>query len=531
MNNDLLKAVKKHGSIRAAAKALGIPKSTAQDMYTKAVSTQIKESKIRNPINIAAPKANKDVKRVIFTSAQDQTVVHLPFLKNLEAYAKFMNAELVVAGFTYNKSLYEDHRAEVASFAEEVKPYLSIERYNVGKNVVFCGEMNILPTAVLPLSGLETYTMDKWGIFPHAKVQLKSIPTQKSNLVKMIMTTGAVTKPNYVLKKAGIKAQFHHVYGAVMVEVKGDGSFFCRHLLGDKKDGSFYDLDRFVQDQKITEGHNALAVTWGDLHIEKADPMCFKRSFGYDLATGDWTTTEHKNIPKDKESLLDYLKPQYQFFHDIIDFSARNHHNIKDPHFLFEKYVNNQDKVEDVIKLARDFLEKTQRDFCMSFVVESNHDLALMKWLKAADYREDPPNALFFLKAQLLVYTAIANKDNDFSVLEELLLEKGPLEKTVFLREDESFLLGNEIECAMHGHLGANGARGSSNSFSKMGPKANVAHTHSCEIRDGIYTAGISGSLDLGYNKGLSSWAHGHIITYKNLKRAILVMNNGEFFA
>jgi hypothetical protein len=61
------------------------------------------------------------------------------------------------------------------------------------------------------------------------------------------MTTGAVTMPNYIRKKAGIKATFHHVVGAVIVAVDSSGAFWCRHIQANSlKDGSFYDLDRFI---------------------------------------------------------------------------------------------------------------------------------------------------------------------------------------------------------------------------------------------------------------------------------------------
>jgi hypothetical protein len=98
----------------------------------------------------------------------------------------------------------------------------------------------------------------------------------------------------------------------------------------------------------------------------------------------------------------------------------------------------------------------------------------------------------------------------------------------LFLREDESFRLF-DIEFGIHGHLGANGARGSLNTFRKMGPKANVGHAHSAAILDGIYQAGVSGNLDMGYNRGLSSWSHSHIVTYANGKRAIITMSDGEW--
>jgi hypothetical protein len=101
----------------------------------------------------------------------------------------------------------------------------------------------------------------------------------------------------------------------------------------------------------------------------------------------------------------------------------------------------------------------------------------------------------------------------------------------VFVSEDNSFTICGNIECGMHGHLGANGARPSPTQFARAGAKSNTGHTHSPAILDGAYVAGVSGSLDMGYNKGLSSWAPAHIVTYPNGKRTILTMCNGTFSA
>jgi hypothetical protein len=83
----------------------------------------------------------------------------------------------------------------------------------------------------------------------------------------------------------------------------------------------------------------------------------------------------------------------------------------------------------------------------------------------------------------------------------------------------------------MHGHTGVNGARGSPAGYRKMDTKANTGHTHSAGITDGVYTAGVSGKLDMGYNKGPSSWSHSHIITYPNGKRSIITTKAGKWHA
>ena len=105
----------------------------------------------------------------------------------------------------------------------------------------------------------------------------------------------------------------------------------------------------------------------------------------------------------------------------------------------------------------------------------------------------------------------------------------------LFLGEDESYVICPDahggIECGMHGHLGINGAKPSPLSLSKMGRKANTAHTHSAAIVDGMYVAGTSTKLEVGYNKGPGSWSQSHIVTYPSGKRAIVTIQGGKWRA
>ena len=454
--------------------------------------------------------------------------MHENFLQQLEAYSEWLSdCELFIGGFTYNKGLFEDNDARNGWYHERVRPYLTNEQFKIGQRLMFCGEMNTLPTAVNPLSGFEVYTRDSWGIFPHAKIQLQSIATAKFAPSKQLMTTGCVTMPNYVQKKAGIKASFHHQLGAVLVELMPDGSFFCRHLISDgigEDEGGFYDLDRRIENGAVTTGHRVEALNYGDIHHEKLDPTVALTTWGYDVETGK--TISNVN-------LLDLLKPRHQFFHDLSDFAPRNHHNIKDPHFLFRTHQTGTDNVEEALIGCSRFLDATFREWCSSRVIQSNHDNALLRWLKEVDYRTDPVNALFFLECQTSYYRQLADGVRDPAIFEQVLRGFVPngLAGVGFISEDDSYLICGNIECAMHGHLGANGARGNPRHYTRMGSKSNTGHTHSPQIIDGAYVAGVSGSLDMGYNRGLSSWDHSHIVTYPNGARAILSMMEGRWFA
>lgn len=585
----LKELVEKVGGQRQFARKFGIPRTTLQTHLYK----EVRQGYMHRPAPEAIVKpVDQPVQRYILSSAQDSTELHTQFLTNLEAYAEFLRkegpCEIMISGFTYSKKLFQENdprhiaaRKESASKYDDegkdrvywdprIEPYRMQERVRLSDRIDFAGEMNTLPTAATPLSNFETYTRHRWGIFPHAKVQLKSVPTMKDAPAKIIMTTGAVTKTNYLRKRAGLVASFHHAIGAVLVEIAQDGTFFCRHLLGEH-DGSFYDLDRHIEtadvddvnvllqvspdlfegqdlfgyvDEKnweatvITTGHRAKAINWGDLHVAQIDPQVSKAAFGIwpgakQKGSGQEGRLWHSFGPLDtyQEPLIDVMRPEKQFFHDVADFQSRNHHNMRDPHHMFSLFVDGVDSVEEEMREVAMFISQTRRDFCETVIVESNHDLALRRWLKEADYRVDPRNAMFFLRCQLASYDAIKRRDHSFSIFEHVLTEafdSWRCDGVRFLREDESYMVG-DIEKGMHGHLGANGARGTPAAFTKMGSKATTGHTHSCEIRDGIYTSGTSSKLDLGYNSGLSSWSHSHVVTLPNLKRQIITMQNGKW--
>jgi hypothetical protein len=167
-------------------------------------------------------------------------------------------------------------------------------------------------------------------------------------------------------------------------------------------------------------------------------------------------------------------------------------------------------------------------DDCQTVVVQSNHDNALLKWLKTADYKADPENALFFLECELEMHRWLRS-GNDCPIFELVLKKAGIPDGVTFVGEDDSYLTCGDIENAMHGHLGANGAKASPAAFTRMGSKSITGHTHSPGITDGNMTVGVSGGLDMGYNKGLSSWLHAHGLTQPNGKRQLLVMMNGQF--
>ncbi len=464
------------------------------------------------------------VDRWLLTAAQDETPISEPFWGNLHRYAEHIGAEVMVGGFTYNKALFEDHAARTGVFAAAVQPYLVHDDVNLGP-LLFAAKMNILPTAVRPLSGLDSYSRGRWAVYPHAKVQLVSVPSLPGTHPAMIMTTGCCTVPNYIEKKAGLKAEFHHQIGATIVEIDDAGRIFCRQI-GAAGDGSFQDLDIVVRDGEILTGQRIEQATWGDIHIPKMDPVVARTIWGYDVETGEITGT----------GLFHDLRPRHQAFHDLLDFSARNHHRRGDPHFHVALTAAGKDRVEDEVRAVARFLRATAADWSTSVVVASNHNDALVRWLREADPRLDAVNARYWCELNAEYMRRLEQGDREFDIIAWAIKRAAPdpLDDIVFVPRNGSYLVcqaAGGIETALHGDEGPNGARGSALNMNRMAMRINRGHDHTASIVDGVYTSGLCGLMDQGYNSGPSSWSHTQTLTYPSAKRTLVTIIDGKYRA
>lgn len=459
----------------------------------------------------------------LLTSAQNNTHVHAGLWRNLRAYAAHRSAKLMVSQFTYNKANYGEKSVKPGTissddyaglwYASEVESYAFNDRFAITPSLTFCGEINIIPTAARPLSGFENYTGRSSGIFPHAKHAMVSIASLHA--AKFNYTTGCCTLRNYLQKKAGLKAEHTHAYGALIVEVNDAGNWFVRQIQADE-DGDFQDLDVVVRNGRIVEGQRVEAVQWGDVHVDQLDPVVRRTNWG---AGG----------------MLDTLRPRYQFLHDTLDFRSRNHHDRFNAHEAFRKHVSQSDNVEAELNRVALFLtHEAARPGCKTVVVESNHDKALGRWLREADFRADPENAEFFLDAQRLMYRAL-RKGEHLHLFGAIMRKMGVSPAVRFLGTGESFVICKEaggVETGLHGHAGPNGLRGSPSQFARLGRPTNTGHTHSASIIDGAFTAGVSGKLRMGYNDdGPSSWSNSHIVTYPGGGRTIVTLWQGKWRA
>jgi hypothetical protein len=535
-------------TIRKIAERMGCGKSTIGDFLSKKTYEGFWEEWDKKPHASAVTDKPEDRveklkgKRFLFVCAQNNTFIPENLWNSVQNFLEHRDAELIVGTSYYNKNGFQNASKENSGkmwFDKRVEPFIKEHPCLVGEDLMWLGELNILPTAVNPISGYHNYTGIKSGIIPHCKVNMQPLPVHQNDNPKFMYTTGSITYPNFIQKNAGNKAEHHHIFGGLYVEVDDDGEWFARQIQAESDTGNFYDLEEYFTPQGVEDhsGTSVEAINWGDLHFEMIDPEVALGAFGVKVGkdhnkmnTGDFDIVGGDNM-------LDVLKPKYQFCHDSSDFTPRNHHNVKDPHFMFAMMNKDYESVENGLADCAKGIASMTRDFVETIVVDSNHDRALMRWLKECDFRRDPVNAVFYLDTQADYYRAMQRGDYDYNVFAAVLRridDRLFTSNVTFLTDEDSFRLfgKNGIECSWHGDRGSNGSRGSLKGFTKTGLKVNSGHSHSAGIFEGHYQAGLCAYIPLNYTKGSpTSWSHSHIITYRNGKRAMVTMRGSKWRA
>lgn len=548
---DIPDLYEKYGSLKAIHREMKIPWRRVTRAYRQALDAKIinriepgvkprgERKNIRAPVGYVKPLETKTlplpekgkVARYLFSAAQNDTKLFEAFWTNLNALAEHYGAEIHIARFTYDKSALGARGEKIQDSTTTRVPgsqpgmvwdsrlvkHFSDERLQVAPGLVWCGEMNILPTAVRPLSGMDTYTGRQSGIFPHAKIAMESVASNKHEPTKFNYTTGAITQRNYIHKKAGLKGDSHHNYAALLVEVDDEGNWFARQVTADEQ-GTIHDMDVRVRHGKLTTGNRVQAIYWGDPHVLESHPVATNLAFAEGM-------------------MKDHLRPKEDFMGDVITFRPRSHHDIKDPHLMYLRHVQGVESVEDEVLLTGAFLNWAKRDYCQTRLVYGNHERHLGRWLKEQDGRQDPVNAPFWLRAQAKTYEEIAKtgKEPNYLKVALELLDPSYTEGIDFIAEDESRIVCRDkddgIECGMHGDRGANGARGTAINLAKSGRRICIGDKHSAQILDTVWVAGTFCRPDVGWNKGLSSWSWSHIVIYPNGTRAIVTFWNGKYMA
>jgi hypothetical protein len=502
------------GSVATAARAQGVSRSTFRGWHEAAQRREEEQKPL--PIDTAPFLAKLKAKRhqrLVITWAQNATPVHKPFLLALERFCRENRAQLIVIPGRYKNptSRYTRDLDEDNWWDEAVEPYLLDKKFEVNKNLVILADIKIQPTAVRPLTGFETISGSRSAVMGHAKIELKTVPTPHEREAKIITTTGACTKKNYIDSKAGKKGEFHHIHGAALIEV--DGDYFYLRQLNATQDGSFIDLDREYTPTGSRKAPPAAAIMLGDVHVQFADPTATSATFG-------------------KGGMVATLKPKQLVWHDVLDFYSRSHHHRGDVFTNLAKHRAGMDDVAAELDLTFGYMDQHTPPGVQNIVVASNHHEHFRRWISECDPRQDPKNLMLWAETFLAMGAAAHMAPGGAATIDPFAFwGKKRLKcaaRTRFLRRDESYLIKG-IEHGFHSDYGPNGSRGSIVSFTRIGSKANIGHGHGPGICDSVYQGGTLSRLKRDFLRGPSGWMHTNIVTYGNGKRCLYTSINGRY--
>lgn len=447
--------------------------------------------------------------RLVITTAQNATPVWTPFMETLKGYCKFNRAKLLVIPHRYHNptSLWSKKAQSHDWWDARLTKSLYDRRTDLCENLTLMGDIKTQPTAPRPLSALESLSGGLSAVVGHPKLELKVVATPHQKLPKVLVTTGCVTKKNYTPTKAGAKADFHHTFGAVVVELDPDGKrFYMRHLNATRS-GSFCDIDyNYTPDGQRSKIRADIVL--GDVHDAFIDEGAARATF-------------------DKGGIIDTVKPKNIVWHDVHDFYSRNHHHKFKFFTNFAKHHQGLHNVERELDNTFRFVDKVSPPDAQNIFVYSNHPDALARWVNGTDPRDDPENAVFWAETFAIMCKSAHVGEHGTEVVDPFeywarkkLKSYG---RSKFLALDESFTI-RSIECGYHGHIGPSGTRGALSQFAKIGAKTIIGHKHTPGIIEGAYQVGTTSKLKMEYNHGPNSWLHCHCLIYPNGKRALVII-------
>lgn len=356
----------------------------------------------------------------------------------------------------------------------------------------------ILPQQINPFTGMNRKLSRNYSyILPSPKIRYESI-ANTTKYPRAFMSTGMLTRPNYKVDTTahGRKALEQHQYGFVYVEIVNNQIFKAYQIESTDK-GDFQHLTRKYYDGKIMDSQPE-ALILGDWHTGDTDP---------------W-------IRKESIKMIKELSPKRIVFHDMFNGHSINHHEkeqlLSQLRNLRDNRVNLRDEMQGVYDELWHFA--TTFPDTLILVVRSNHDDFLEKYIQHKMFIDDAQNFLF--TCQIIAKIIDSKK----VPLQEALSILGELPSNIrFLQQDECYRIEG-VELGMHGHLGANGSKGSPNQFNSLNLKTITGHTHSPKLLENAMVVGTSTHLRLGYTHGASGWLNAHGILYPNGKYGLLTI-------
>ena len=457
----------------------------------------------------ALKKLRSDIsssKRFVITTAVNGCEVHDKFYASIKNFCKENDAQLLVLVASDPASGRDKQWGTISARLQNEA--IVLEDTSLNSNV-FISTIKLSAKHIDPTTGLGRIGQRN-GTFIYAspKQRLKAVPVSNSSLPHFMMTTGAITVSNYdtdlyMSQRTAYIAKNDHVLGAVIVEIVNDEQYHFRQIQADSK-GCFYDLGvKYMPNSKQAVRPEAFVL--GDWHAGSTDPLARKA----------W------------EDIAKLTKPKRILLHDAFDGISINHHEKHAKLLKAQRAENGQLCLSSELNiLAKDIKDLTVlADEIV--VVKSNHDQFLERYLQEGKYVDDPQNHRISL---VLALQVLDRKDPLKYAVNSMCLkdDKKVIDKVKWLSIDDDYRIEG-IQCGAHGHLGANGSRGSLEAMETAYGNSVSGHSHTPQILRGAWCVGTSSLLKLEYNRGASSWLHSSCLIYPGGARQLINCIDGKW--
>ena len=465
---------------------------------------------------IMGPKALKKLStsvskfnRFFVTTAITGCQVDKNFLKSAVSFCKLNKAQLLVlvaSDPAHNRSGFKEGEYLGSIDKDILHSGVVVTADTALNSNLYISTIKLSAKHIDPITGLDRIGQ-KNGSFIYAspKQRLRAVAVSNEKLPHVLMTTGAITKPNYNTKnymseRTGYIANNDHVMGGLIVEIENDEIFHYRQVQANKS-GSFIDFGIQYKKDGTTKAMAPEALVMGDWHSGSTDPT----------AKAAWF------------DIVEKLKCKRLVVHDGFDGFAINHHERENRIIRALRAMEGRDNLKKEIEEYAQDLREMSELVDEVVLVKSNHDDFLDRWLMTGKYTDDPVNhryALDVAAAMLDGYDPLKWAIEQTEIVEN--------DNLTWLERDDDYLIAG-IQLGAHGDKGSNGARGSLMAMERSYGNSVTGHTHSPEILRGAWQVGTTSLLKLSYNEGPSSWFHTSCLVYSNGSRQLINSVEGNY--
>jgi hypothetical protein len=339
-------------------------------------------------------------------------------------------------------------------------------QFNVNLRAI---DMRVNPQQQQPLTSMDKADPSSSILLASPRQNMEVIATGNNKHPRLLMGTGVINYAGYQANRIGKLAERAHRMGGMIIETDGK-LFFPRRVRFDIN-GGYHDLDKYVHHSGVSSVR-VEALIFGDIH------------FGQGNA----------ELQKLAADLIKRLRPKALIFHDAFDGLSINHHMNMIDKIQRPAWAHSLASEAKEVRRLMNELKAAAPEDCKIYWVDSNHNDFLTRYLKDRRYFNDEVNFEKGHELQLALLSGHNPVDRLLGL--NYINHLGP--------NDDLFIKG--IQCANHGHIGVNGARGTRATVGKSASKLVTGHTHVPFEKDDHMGLGMWTEPRHGYNKGASTW-------------------------